>query len=381
MKKNVIIHYPYIPEYRMGIFRLLNSSENFKYTFWVSNSYYDKFMKLGNEKELNHKLIKTRAFNLPFSKGVFEIQIGAIKRILTDDIDIYIPMANPYSPTMWITVIIARMRGIKVLNWTHGYLRKETGIKSIFKKMFFKLFNGQLLYGNNSKNIMLEMGFDANNLDVIYNSLDYSTQKRYREQLTYDDRIKTRNKLKLQTDSIVLIAIGRLMTKLKIDQIIKIMNVSEKNIELIIVGDGPEKNNLQNLVKNLNLEKKVLFYGGCHEEEEISKLYNASDYSVVMGKVGLSAMHSLAYGIPMITNNNMTTHFPEIEAIIDNFSGLYFEENNYKDFINKINKREYHDSYYSNCIEIIEKFYVPEKQKYFIENAIKKYIKIKENNS
>lgn len=370
MKKKIVIHYPYIPEYRMGIFRLLNSSENFEYTFWASEKSNDKYL-LTNTKNINLINTPLKIIKVPIINRELEWQPSAIKNIfISNDIDAYIVLGNPHSISTWLCLCISRIRNIPTLIWSHGYRKEENGIKGFIRKYFYKLANKHLLYGNRAKNFMLKKGFKDENLNPIFNSLDYETQKEFREKLNYDDRILTRKKLNIEENSIVLIVIGRLMSKLKIEQVLESIKISEKNINLIIVGDGPEKNNLINLVEKYQIQDKVVFYGASHNEEELSKLYNASDYSVVMGKVGLAAMHSLAYGIPMITNDNIDEHFPEIEAIIDNQTGFYFKEDDLEDFISKIKPIKYRSIFYHNCISIIEKNFTPENQKKLIEISL-----------
>lgn len=374
MKKKIVIHYPFIAKYRMAIFNLLNNSKTFDYEFWAGQNNTDKFL-LTETEGLNFKDTNFTEIKVPFLNKKLEWQKNALKYCLKEDFDLYIILGNPNSLTVWLCVLIAKLRKIPILMWSHGYLKDETGIKSVIRKFFYKLANGHLLYGNRAKNIMIKKGFIEKELHPIYNSLDYETQKTFRENLNYQDRTSIRENLQIEENSIVLIVIGRLMKKLKIEQILESIKNSPKNINLIIVGDGPEKNNLQNLTNTYKIQNKVIFYGSCHKEDELSKLYNASDYSVVMGKVGLAAMHSLAYGIPMITNNNLDEHFPEIEAIIDEKTGFYFKENNLDDFISKINFIPYRSKIYDDCIKLIETYYTPDKQFELIENSIKKYLK------
>lgn len=374
MKKKIVIHYPFIANYRMPIFNLLNKSDTYLYEFWAGQNNTDKFL-LTETKGLNFKDTNFTEIKLPFLNKKIEWQKNALKYCLKEKFDLYIILGNPNSLTVWMCVLIAKLRSIPILMWSHGYLKDETGIKSIIRKFFYKLADGHLLYGNKAKSIMIKKGFKEEYLHTIYNSLDYEIQKKYREDLNYEDRLKIRETLNIEENSITLIVIGRLMKKLKIEQILESIKNSKKSINLIIVGDGPEKNNLENLVKSYQIQNKVIFYGACHNEEELSKLYNTSDYSVVMGKVGLAAMHSLAYGIPMITNDNLDEHFPEIEAIIDNQTGFYFKENDLEDFISKIKSIPYRSNFYENCIKLIETYYTPNRQFELIEDSVKKYLK------
>jgi glycosyltransferase involved in cell wall biosynthesis len=375
MKKNIVIHYPFIAKYRIPIFQKLSEDEKYNIIFWASEKSADKFL-LTDTRGLNVVDTPIRLISLPFLNNKLEWQPSAIKNILKNPVDIYIVLGNPNSISTWLCLLIAKVRKIPIFMWSHGYLTDERGIKGFVRKSFYRLADKHLLYGNKAKKIMIQKGFEEKYLDVIYNSLDYDKQKLFREQLNYDSRLKTRKELNISESSITLIAIGRIMDKLKLDQAIKALYIQKKNgkdVSMIIVGDGPQKDDLIKLSNELGLLEKVYFYGACHDEEQLSKLYNCADYSVVMGKVGLSAMHSLAYGIPMITNNNIDAHFPEIEAIIEGETGFFFKEDNLKDFCSKLNTIAYRGKIYENCINTIEMFYTPTKQFLFIEKAIKNF--------
>ncbi len=378
--KKIVIHYPFIASYRIPIFTLLKNSENYSFDFWAAEKGANKFL-LSTTGDLNVINTPLKLIKIPFTNKKLEWQPTAIKNILTNKIDVYIVLGNPHSISTWLCLIFAKLKNTPTFIWSHGYLKEENGIKGLIRKYFYKLGTMHLLYGNNAKKIMLKKGFKEKELHVIYNSLDYEKQKFHREQLTYKDRLEIRNKYNINENSITIVTIGRLVKKFKLEQVIesiKILQDRKINSNLIIIGDGEEKENLLNLVKKLKIEDKVHFYGACHEEEEISKLYNAADYSVVMGSIGLAAMHSLAYGIPVITNNNMAKHHPEIEAIIDNKTGFLFEDNNLEDFISKLQPIEYRSKISENCIEIIEKNYTPQIQKNLIENALNQYFKAKD---
>ena len=382
MKKNIVIHYPFIAKYRIPIFKKLSLDKDFNIVFWASEKGTNKFL-LTDTDGLNIKNTPIKLISIPFLRNKFEWQPSAIKNILTNDVDFYIVLGNPNSLSTWLCLFIANIRNIQIFIWSHGYLSNETGIKGLIRKFFYKLANKHLLYGNKAKEIMLKKGFSNKELYVIYNSLDYEKQKNYREKLKYDDRLAIRRKFNFSEKSITFVTIGRLVKKFKLEQMIEVIKImTEKGIDtnLIIIGDGEEKESLIKLAKNFKVENKVVFYGACHEEREISLLYNASDFSVVMGSVGLAAMHSLAYGVPMITNDNMSKHHPEIEAVVEGSTGFYFEENNLMDFISKVKNLEYRGEIYQNCIKTIENYYTPEVQYNLIKSVLNDSLEEKHEN-
>lgn len=377
VRQKVVIQYPFIPLYRVPIFTRLSLSEKYDYVFWSGLASPDKYLKTTYDTSfLKIVEVPLRTLRVPLIGREFELQLSAVWQLIKSRPDIYIILGNPNSLSSWLCMIVARARGSVVLSWSHGFLSNETGVKGWIRTRYYRLAHGHLLYGKRAKNIMAAKGFPDDCLHVIYNSLDYQTQRRFRDRNGIEDRLETRRRYNIPHDAIVLIAIGRLMPKLKLHQVVeglRLLQDTGKTVFLFIVGDGPERANLLQKARSHHVENRVIFYGACHNEQELSLLFNAADISVVMGKVGLAAMHALAYGVPVLTNSNFEEHFPEIEAVIEGETGWYFREDDIHDFVNNVRPVEYKGTYYDNCIRMIERYYTPERQFALIERAIGKY--------
>lgn len=141
-------------------------------------------------------------------------------------------------------------------------------------------------------------------------------------------------------------------------------------IQVVLVGDGPEKTTLMELARTNKVD--VIFWGACYDENILCKLYAASDLAVSPGKVGLTAMHSMAYGTPIITHSNFDNQGPEFEAIIPGITGDFYEENSVDNLV--ITIKNWFDKNpekpIDNCIDQIEKCYTPDFQRTSIENVL-----------
>jgi len=74
----------------------------------------------------------------------------------------------------------------------------------------------------------------------------------------------------------------------------------EMNSKLLLVGDGPEMNNIIKRVKSLGLEKDVLFLG---KQDNVSELYAISDLKLLLSEkesFGLVLLEAMACGVPCI---------------------------------------------------------------------------------
>jgi len=92
-----------------------------------------------------------------------------------------------------------------------------------------------------------------------------------------------------------------------------------------------------NLAKELNVTDEVDFVGAKYGKEVHSYFLN-SDLFVYPGGIGLSALHSLSFGIPILTTDNLSLHFPEFELLKPGFNGDLFMDNSFEDLANKIVK-------------------------------------------
>ena len=54
------------------------------------------------------------------------------------------------------------------------------------------------------------------------------------------------------------------------------------------------------------------------------------------GKVGLLAIHSLTYGIPVITHSSFDSQMPECEALQENLTGYFFTRNSVDELVVKM---------------------------------------------
>ena len=80
--------------------------------------------------------------------------------------------------------------------------------------------------------------------------------------------------------------------------------------KLLLVGDGPERGNVENLARNLGVIDDVIFLG---KTKAIEKLLCMSDLFILTSEsesFGLSALEALASHVPVISTN--TGGIPEV---------------------------------------------------------------------
>lgn len=240
--------------------------------------------------------------------------------------DKYLFLGQSNNLSLYFFVILKRIffRDKKVFLWTHGWYGKETRTQALLKKWLFNHVDGTFVYGDYAIRLMKENGIDGDKLWPIHNSLNYDEQLRLRNQLTispvYKDYFKNSNP--------VLIMIGRLTLRKHLDLLIRaVASLKEKgyHYNVIIIGDGEDKSQLQSLASNLGISDAVWFYGACYDEKVNAELLYNADMCVVPGDIGLTAIHSMMFGVPCLTHNKLFFQGPEFEAIKEGITGSFYD--------------------------------------------------------
>jgi glycosyltransferase involved in cell wall biosynthesis len=100
------------------------------------------------------------------------------------------------------------------------------------------------------------------------------------------------------------VSVGRLVPIKRFDMLIHAFSQMNENNEarLVIVGDGPEKKKLSNLVRTLNLEEKVELVG-LKTPEEVSNILCGADCFVLSSHretFGIVLIEAMAKGLPVV---------------------------------------------------------------------------------
>ena len=105
------------------------------------------------------------------------------------------------------------------------------------------------------------------------------------------------------------------------------------------------------------------FFGQTYDELTISNLIYNATVCVSPGNVGLTAIHSMVYGTPVITHNDFPSQMPEFEAVIAGKTGDFFIKDNEEDLGRVIKKwtspNVDREEVRKECYRIIDERYNP----------------------
>lgn len=141
----------------------------------------------------------------------------------------------------------------------------------------------------------------------------------------------------LNKNDINLIYIGRISEEKNLMEIVNFMvEVSKecKNLKLIIVGDGPDRINIESQIKKLNLEESIIMLG-ARPWSEIQNYYALGNIFVCASKSetqGLTYLEAMASGKPILARKDECLN----PILIEGRNGYSY--NNEIEFIENIKK-------------------------------------------
>lgn len=187
----------------------------------------------------------------------------------------------------------------------------------------------------------LKRGISREKLMFIPNGVDIKLKNQNAKIRMTNKNLRLKNfEINLDNKNILL-TVGRLVKRKGVAWFCEnVMTKLPKDIIYLVVGSGPEKRNIKNLIKKFHLEKSVFSLGKL-SAEDLERVYSVADIFVMpnikikwdiegFGQVALEAGN---YGLPVIASN--------LEGISDAIkheqNGILAPPQNADEFIRQIN--------------------------------------------
>lgn len=362
-RPRVSVVYHMFPHYRAPVLRALARSSRYAFEFHGSHEPIEGILAFTGDEVAP---VQPLGFRVQGAGGDFQ---GLWETVLSRDVDALILIGNPNFLQTWGAAILARLTGKRVLFWTHGWLRRERGLKGRLRNLYYRLGDAVLVYADRARDIAAEAGFPVARVFPIYNSLDWDASAPLYEALERDGPTEPRR------DRPVIICTARLIPICRFDLLLEaaaLLAARGRPVRVVLVGDGPMRPQLEDQAKAAGLD--VAFTGAIYEEAALSRMLYSADMTVSPGKVGLTAVHSLTYGTPVVTHDDLDQQMPEVEAVIPGRTGAFFREGDAGDLARAIesvlNWPQSRADTRAACRAVIADRYTPAVQTRLIEDAL-----------
>jgi len=219
--------------------------------------------------------------------------------------------SNPRCISTWVVLVARRLLRRRTFLW--GHLRSRSGDRGWGRRLFQGLGSGVIFYMDAEAKAHDQVShrrkaFVAPNGLVRRAAIKPAPAVPTSPSFVWSGRLIADKKPRLAIEAFqLLVAEG-----------------NSPNAQLVIVGDGPLRRDLEALVESLGLSEAISFLGAIYEPERLESVYEAACASISTGYVGLSLIQSLGFGRPMIAPRG-EGHSPEIALSVVDGSVHWFE--------------------------------------------------------
>ncbi|MBR6627535.1 MAG: glycosyltransferase family 4 protein [Lachnospiraceae bacterium] len=146
-------------------------------------------------------------------------------------------------------------------------------------------------------------GYGVDN-DICVVPTGISLEQHYRR-VSEEDRLRKRKELGISADDQVLLNLGRLGTEKNLEELLEFYRAARyenPGLRFLIVGDGPDKKQLEELAQKLGIDRDVIFTGMV-DPGEVQEYYQLADVFVSASTSetqGLTYIEAAANGLPLL---------------------------------------------------------------------------------
>ncbi|HEY9117010.1 MAG TPA: glycosyltransferase family 4 protein [Roseivirga sp.] len=205
-------------------------------------------------------------------------------------------------------------------------------IAEAIEKKVFLASNAIFVISDYLKDKMIQRyGLEKEKIHVHPNAVDPN-------QLEYNAEISVPCLDLITPHAVIIGFLGRLLPWYKLHELVDVFAAIQKkhpHTQLLFVGDGPERVNIENDLKRLGVINKVIFCGSVIHEQALALLKKCDIGVIPSTNLWGSPMKLFEYmgsGLPVVAPN-----IGVITAVMtDNLHGRLFEYDNFKDFENAL---------------------------------------------
>jgi len=285
--RKIAIRQVSIPTYRVGFFELLAERFDGSITLLANTNSQSDGVEI-TDHVAGCDLVKLPLRRFGIGRMHLLYQPGLVSVLKSVRPDVLVTDANgrfvdSRNASEWM-----QSQGCVSIGWglgTSTYHSDPAGVRRRLKSWSFRQFDGMIGYSETAKAQYVESGVPEKRVFVAHNSTRRRPAKRVPDELAAGSNVPC------------VLFVGRLVATKHIDRLIEAFAKLRTQAKLWIVGDGPERNRLEELSTKIGAPVAFL---GRQVGDELQKIAAAADLFVLPSLGGLAIQEAMSFGLPVI---------------------------------------------------------------------------------
>ncbi len=198
-------------------------------------------------------------------------------------------------------LLAARITGIKAIATPHGF----ENVKDIKLQIFIKLGCFTLKYFDKVVPLSDELNSEMKRIKVSPKRIEFVKNGIDLEEIELEKE-KTFNPIVSNNHEKIIGYIGQMAFRKNIKDILKTFDLlykENKNIRLLLIGDGPQKSALEKQARNMTSSSKIDFFGYRNDRLRILRGFDLFSMTSSLEGIPRGLMEAMAMGIPVAAYN------------------------------------------------------------------------------
>lgn len=279
-----------LAEYRIPFFEALGSHFDDGLSLFFGDARPEEMVEQGKTPQ-HCNLV--HAHNLDLFRGRFYTcwQIGILQWLNHWNPDVLVLEANPRYISQTSAVNWMHQRNKPVIGWGLGAPETRGLMNHLQKNLrnrFLSQFDAMITYSQAGAASYRAAGIKAQRIFVAYNAV---TPRPVTPMV--------KRPLDVNGKRLSVLFVGRLQARKRVNLLIQACGSMPEDLQpdLVVVGDGPEKENLENLAREKYPHTQ---FAGSKFGQELTGLFKQADLFVLPGTGGLAIQEAMSYGLPVI---------------------------------------------------------------------------------
>lgn len=241
----------------------------------------------------------------------------------------------------------AHRAGKSVVLWGHGVSKHENAFRRWNRNRMTRYATALLFYDDVNAQAAIQRGAPADRVFVAPNALDQSAISAARDHwLAHPERLAAFQQEQGVVGRKVLLFVSRLTPENRLELLIEaVRQLKDTHPEVlaVLVGGGAEEERIRTLIREAGVAEYFKLVGPIYDQHDLAPWFLTAEAFAYPSTIGLSLLHAFGYGLPVVTNDNLAGHGPEIVAFQPDpdrpeANGLAYRKGEASDFAVKLGR-------------------------------------------